>query len=238
MIRKSITCLFLLLTVVASAGVPIDVNQGDSLSSFQWSVKDLSASELKAIEGLFKVDTIVDCTMNRMLGKSYPKDGCCVSRCDLRYLILPHYDGKGTIRIGEMVCNRAIANELVDLFKTLFLQEYPIERMVLIDNYEADDVKSMEANNTSCFNYRRVAGSCKLSRHSYAMAIDINPLYNPYVKGNYVSPKTGKPYVSRSKTFPYKLTRNDIVYRILHDKYGFTWGGEWRSCKDYQHFEK
>ena len=110
--------------------------------------------------------------------------------------------------------------------------------MELIDNYDGDDIKSMESNNTSSFNYRVVAGSKKLSRHAYGMAIDINPLYNPYIKGTYVSPESGKPYVNRTKKFKYKLCSGDIVYKILHDKYGFTWGGAWRSCKDYQHYEK
>ena len=97
-------------------------------------------------------------------------------------------------------------------------------------------------NNTSCFNYRRVAGSKTLSYHSQGKAIDINPLYNPCVKrlhngSTSVSPKTGRAYSNRSKTFKYKIDHNDLVYKLFK-KHGFTWGGDWKSLKDYQHFEK
>lgn len=228
----------MLAVTKVSAAKPYSAKQGDCLSDYVWDETAITPGDLKQIEAIFAIDTIADCTMERMLGKSYPQEGCVVSRADLRYLILPHYDGKGSLKIGEMVCNKAVAKEFLDVFKQLFRKKYPIERMELIDNYDADDIRSMEANNTSCFNFRRVAGSTKLSRHSYGMAIDINPLYNPYVKGSYVSPVSGKPYVNRANSFPYKLTRTDAAYKLLHDKYGFTWGGAWRSCKDYQHFEK
>lgn len=239
MIARSITLLLVaFLSTVASATVPKTIAQGDDLSCFSWNADKITFADLESLNLLFSIDTIADVTMARMVGKSYPEKGCEISRSDLCYLILPHYDGKGAIRIGEMVCNKAIAGELTALFKELFRHKYPIERMVLIDNYDADDIKSMEANNTSCFNYRTVAGSRKLSRHALGMAIDINPLYNPYVKGSYVSPESGKPYINRRKNFKHKLYKGDIVYQILHDKYGFTWGGTWRSCKDYQHYEK
>ena len=239
MIARGIT-LFLVafLSTVASATAPKTIAQGDDLSCFSWSADRITEADLESLNLLFSIDTIADATMARMVGKSYPEKGCEILRSDLRYLILPHYDGKGAIRIGEMVCNKAIAGELTALFKELFRHKYPIERMVLIDNYDADDIKSMEANNTSCFNYRLVEGTRKLSRHAYGMAIDINPLYNPYVKGIYVSPKGGAPYVNRAKEFPYKITLQDIAYKLLCRKYGFRWGGAWRSSKDYQHFEK
>ena len=98
--------------------------------------------------------------------------------------------------------------------------------MRLIDDYGANDEKSMAANNTSAFNYRVISGTTKLSNHSYGMAIDINPRINPWVKGNKVSPANGKVYKQK----------NDTAYKIFK-KYGFSWGGEWRSSKDYQHFE-
>ena len=33
------------------------------------------------------------------------------------------------------------------------------------------------------------------------------------------------------------IDRNDLCYRLFV-KHGFTWGGSWRSLKDYQHFER
>jgi hypothetical protein len=214
----------------------LSINQGDDLSAFYWDAKKENASKFDSV---FKAEPLSDSTLTRMMGKSYPgEDKCEVSIRNLRYLIIPHYDGNGAIRIGELVCHKKASDDFLYLFKELFKHKYPIERMVLIDDYDGDDSKSMAANNTSSFNYRVIAGTDKLSRHAFGMAIDINPLYNPYVKGTFVSPESGEPYVNRGKEFKYKISRKDLVYKILHDKFGFTWGGDWENCKDYQHFEK
>lgn len=189
----------------------------------------------------FSIDTISDAVFQRMLGKSYKYD-CTVARADLRYLRIMHYDGKGREVQGELVCNKLIANDLLEIFKELHKQHYPIEQVRLIDDYDSDDERSMQANNTSCFNYRAIAGSTKLSKHSQGLAIDINPLYNPCVRHRKdgklsVEPQNGRPYANRKKSFPYKIDKNDLCYRLF-TKHGFKWGGEWRSLKDYQHFER
>lgn len=212
----------------------LNINQGDDLTAFYWDAKKENTNKFDSV---FKAEPLSDSTVHRMIGNSYPED-CEVSISDLRYLIIPHYDGKGAIRIGELVCHKKASDDFLYLFKELFKHKYPIERMVLIDEYDGDDSKSMAANNTSSFNYRNINGTDKLSRHAFGMAIDINPLYNPYIKGTFVSPESGAPYVNRSKEFKYKISRKDLVYKILHDNLGFTWGGDWENCKDYQHFEK
>jgi hypothetical protein len=58
------------------------------------------------------------------------------------------------------------------------------------------------------------------------------------VKGDYISPKSSEQFVNRDKSFKYMLEHGDLIYKILHDKFGFTWGGDWEKCKDYQHYEK
>ena len=188
----------------------------------------------------FQIEEISDELFKRMYGKSF-KENCTVPREDLRYLTIPHYTLEGDVVMGEMVVNKAIADDIIDIFKTLFNAKYPIERMVLIDDYNADDRASMSANNTSSFNFRVVAGSKNLSKHAYGMAVDVNPRYNPYVKngknGLYVSPKNGTEYADRSKNFPYKIDTEDLCYKEFI-KHGFIWGGAWNSMKDYQHFEK
>ena len=99
----------------------------------------------------------------------------------------------------------------------------------------------MADNNTSCFNYRVIAGTSKLSNHSYGMAIDINPFFNPYVtfpNGEpHASPTGSEYYIDRDKDFAYKITTDDLAYKLFTE-HGFTWGGNWKSSKDYQHFEK
>ena len=112
----------------------------------------------------------------------------------------------------------------------------------MIDEYDGDDLASMEDNNTSCFNYRPVEGTSSLSKHALGLAIDINPFYNPYITYNKdgsekISPANASVYADRTASFPYKIDENDLCYQLFKE-HGFTWGGHWNSCKDYQHFQK
>lgn len=182
-----------------------------------------------------------DSVFVRMQGKSYPK-GCLVSRGDLRYVRLLYVGFDGKRHMGELVCNKAIAADVVCIFKTLYENRYPVESVRLIDDFDASDERSMRANNTSCFCYRVVKGSRKLSAHARGMALDINPLYNPCVRRvasgqTLVQPHTASRYANRQTDFPYKINLQDLAYRTFV-KHGFRWGGAWRSVKDYQHFEK
>lgn len=184
--------------------------------------------------------TINDSIFKRIYGHSF-KRNCTVPRSQLRYLKVLHYTIDGKIQLGEIICNKTIANDLLDIFRNLYNAKYPIERMILIDEFDANDLRSMEANNTACFNFRPMTGAKKLSNHALGKAIDINPLYNPYVKhtanGTIVKPLAGKPYIHREKSFNYKIDHNDLCYKEFI-KHGFQWGGAWKSLKDYQHFEK
>lgn len=188
----------------------------------------------------FEAVEIPDHIWEQMQGKTY-KPNADIGRKDLRYLRLLHWDYDERIHLGEMICNAAIAHELVDIFRQLYQAHYPIQRMVLPDNYGADDESQMRANNSSCFCYRPISGTKKLSKHALGLAVDLNTLYNPYVgmrNGKpFLEPSTAKAYTDRSKTFKYKIDQNDLAYRLF-TSYGYTWGGSWQTRKDYQHFEK
>ena len=189
----------------------------------------------------FSIQTIPDSVFRRMQGRSLP-EGCIVSRADLRYLRLSHFDAEQKEHVGEMVCNKAIADDIVEIFRELYRQKYPIQRIRLMDDYEADDERAMRDNNTSSFCYRRISGSAKLSKHATGMAVDINTLYNPYVRTGkdgrrIVEPATAVKYVDRRKSFPYKIVKGDLLYQLFL-QHGFKWGGSWRTVKDWQHFEK
>jgi len=178
---------------------------------------------------------------NRIYGKSL-KEGARIDTADLRYLRLLHYTLGGEIRKGELICNKGISKDLTEIFKALYDARYPIESLVLIDEFDADDERSMSANNSSCFCYRAVNnGSGKLSAHSRGLAVDINPRYNPCVRmrdgKQQVEPANGSGFVDRSKAFPHKIDEKDLAYKLF-TRHGFTWGGHWSSLKDYQHFEK
>lgn len=162
-------------------------------------------------------------------------------RSELRYLRGLHRNLAGETLLGELVCNEAISGDLLEIFRALYDAAYPIERMVLIDEYDAQDGPSIRANNSSAFNFRFIAGTGVLSNHSRGMAVDINPLYTPYVKTNggrtVVAPAEAAPYAERKRDFPYKIAEDAPCCREFL-RHGFTWGGHWKSLKDYQHFEK
>ena len=237
--------LLLSLTLVASlflGALSRDDAGVDALRRWQAGVV-VTAKAVNAIgeQNCFCALPLSDEVFNRMRGKSYPQN-CNISRDELRYVKLLHKNINGQIVIGEMVVNKAIAADVVEIFRKLYKASYPIERMVLIDNYDADDERSMRDNNTSSFCYRQVKNTNKLSAHSRGMAVDVNTLYNPYYKDlkngtRMVQPSTASRYCDRSKNFPYKITKGDLCYRLFIEK-GFQWGGSWKSCKDFQHFEK
>lgn len=177
---------------------------------------------------------------SRIKGKSY-KDNDEIPLSDLRYVKVLYWGFDNETHEGELIVNKAIAEDIIEIFKELYEIKYPIERMILVDEYDADDNTSMAANNSSAFNYRNIDGTDRISVHSYGLAIDINPLYNPYVRyrdgKEIVTPVNGIEYADRELDCPYYIKACDPLYEAFV-KRGFTWGGEWKNSKDYQHFEK
>lgn len=243
---KTITLFLTLTFILALSLCYANVNgatKGQNALAHWKAGERVKAADVKkfGIDRCFVADTISDAVFSRMWKKSY-KANCTVPRSDLRYVKVLHYTLDGKIQIGELVCDKDIAKDLIEIFRALYDAKYPIERMVLVDEYNAEDEPSMTANNTSCFNFRFVSGTKKLSNHSRGRAIDINTRYNPYVKKRsdgtvHVEPAVGRPYIDRSKTFNYKIEHNDLCYKLFR-QHGFEWGGDWKSVKDYQHFEK
>ena len=190
-------------------------------------------------ESGFWVSEIDDATFARIKGKSY-KDDCPIPLEDLRYLHVLHKDLQGITHGGELICNVYIASDVLEIFRALFLADYPVERVRLVDEYDADDETSMRDNNSSCFNFRFISHTTRISKHGLGLAVDINTLYNPYVKtakGKLtIEPATAGKYTDRSKKFPYKIEKGDLCYKLFTER-GFEWGGEWKTVKDYQHFE-
>ncbi|MFA5445264.1 MAG: M15 family metallopeptidase [Bacteroidales bacterium] len=201
---------------------------------------DVSEWSEQEIRDCFYAQEISDDVFARMDGKSFKAD-CTTKRSDLRYIRILHVGFDGQTRVGELVANKKIAQDFVDIFYELYLNRYPLEKVVLVDEYGADDNLSMADNNTSSFNFRRVVGTSNLSRHALGMAIDVNPLYNPWVyelDGEaIVDPPGGAPYVDRSVDCPYIIDHDDLFYQLLI-QHGFTWGGDWATEMDYQHFSK
>jgi hypothetical protein len=192
------------------------------------------------IDKCFAAEPIPDGVWQRMQGKTY-KENPYIGRDDLRHIRALHWDYDKQMHVGEMIVNREIADRVVSILRQLFDAKYPIQRMLLPDVYDADDETQMRDNNSSCFCYRAIAGSTKLSKHARGLAIDINTLYNPYYKDRddgtrFIQPATAADYCDRTWDFPYKIDHDDLCFRLFTEA-GFEWGGDWTSCKDFQHFE-
>ncbi len=175
-------------------------------------------------------------TRERMSGVSW-HPGCPVGFGELRLLTVTHWGFDGEVHRGRLVVNRDAAAAMLGAMRSLYRLGYPIRRMRLVDAYGADDHRSMDADNTSAFNCRFVAGSGGVwSEHAYGRALDLNPLENPYVTASgYVSPPAGAPYKDRSLRAKGLIHRGGRVVRAFA-AVGWEWGGDWPWPKDYQHF--
>ena len=204
------------------------------------NISDTEADGAGIIDDVnFFAKDIPDKVWKNMQGKSYPKD-CTVEKKDLRYVHVLYVDFGGRTCEGELIVNKVIAQDIVEIFWELYQAQYPIEKIALIDEYDGDDELSMEDNNTSAFNYRMIEGTDIVSQHGKGLAVDINPFYNPQVKeteaGLVILPEDADAYVDRSADFMYKIDHDDLCYKLFTE-HGFTWGGDWNTTKDYQHFE-
>ena len=216
----------------------------DTTVLLEWQAgKTVSLEVIEAFGGVdkcFAADPIPDEVWQRMQDKTY-KENPYIQRSDLRHIRALHWDYDEKIHIGEMVCNKLIADKVARILRQLFDTKYPIQRMLLPDVYGADDETQMRDNNSSCFCYRAIAGTTKLSKHARGLAVDINTLYNPYYKdredgSRFIQPATAAEYCDRTKEFPYKIDHEDLCFRLFTEA-GFEWGGDWTTCKDFQHFE-
>ncbi len=194
--------------------------------------------EENSMDEVFEVSAIPESVLNKMRGKSIPLENQNdVDVNNLSYLKITYWGFDDKTHIGEMIVNKEVAQEILDIFKEVYKEKYPIEKIKLIDEYNANDEESMENNNTSAFCYRKIANTNKLSEHSLGVAIDVNPLYNPYIVGEYVSPVNAGRFVDRDIDEKGVIKKGDVLYNAFI-KRGWTWGGEWSGKKDYQHFEK
>ncbi|WP_372506476.1 M15 family metallopeptidase [Mycobacterium noviomagense] len=172
------------------------------------------------------------------LGASWRPD-CPVEPGQLRRVAVNHIGMDGQTHRGELIVNEELVAEVIAVFDQLYQQRFPIEKIRTVDHYPAAaDELSMEDNNTSAFNCRRIRGSVDWSLHAYGRAIDLNPLLNPSVdpSGTF-EPTNAVAYLDRSRTDPGMLHDGDPATHVFTDR-GWRWGGYWKSPIDYQHFER
>jgi D-alanyl-D-alanine carboxypeptidase len=163
--------------------------------------------------------------------------GCPVAPLDLRTIRLSYWGFDGRTHVGKLVVNRRVTRDVVTVFRRLHAARFPIRRMVPVSAYRGRDDASMEADNTSGFNCRSAVGSTTgaWSMHAYGLAVDVNPVENPYLLGGRVLPPAGRRYLDRSRRRRGMAVERGVLVAAFADV-GWRWGGRWTGSPDYQHF--
>jgi hypothetical protein len=163
------------------------------------------------------------------------REDCPLHFSDLLLLTLTYWDFDGEVAAGQLAINAAVAEDVITAFEGLFEIGFPIERLQLVDD-DGDDKAAMAANVTSGFNCRYVDGTDRWSNHAFGLAVDINPLINPWAREDNVLPLEGEPYTNRELDLPGMINLGDQAITVFQEV-GWTWGGTWQSA-DYMHFSK
>ena len=169
------------------------------------------------------------------LGSSW-RPGCPVAPDDLRLLRLSYWGFDGQPHVGSLVVAASVTAAVTEVFRTLYDQRFPIRGMETVDVYGGDDNASMAVDNTSAFNCRPAVaeGPPHWSTHAYGLAVDVNPVENPYLLGGKVLPPGGEAFVDRSVYRPGMAVAGGVLTSAF-SAVGWGWGGVWDS-PDYQHF--
>lgn len=186
-----------------------------------------------------KINAIPSDIQKKMIGNSW-HEGCPIGLDDLAYLKVSYWGFDNKSHMGEIIIHKSLASETLTIFKELFQIKYPIQEMKLYDDYGViNNIGQFGKHNDTVGFYCRppANGSSKFSEHAYGIAIDINPLNNPYVKGNIFWPFESKNFIDRSKNQKNMIQVDSKIFRIF-TQHGWEWGGLWKNEKDYMHFQK
>ena len=165
------------------------------------------------------------------------RPGCPVAPGQLRLVRLRVWGFDGHSRLGRLVVHARVTGGVVAVFRRLYQARFPIRRMAPVSAYGGSDDASMAADNTSGFNCRAAVGSAsrRWSAHAYGLAIDVNPVENPYLLRGKVLPPAGRAFVDRTRRRPGMAGAGGVLVRAFAAA-GWEWGGLWRGSPDYQHF--
>lgn len=216
LLKNSSLTIFLFLTTF------INAQQNQQLTIYSPDKEQSAAVQKIMIDADYTFD-------EALRGSSIPSS--VKNKLDL--VSVKYYGFDGKLHQGQIIVNKEIANDIVEIFKVIEKTKFPVEKVVPIVEYNWSDEKSMNDNNTSSFNYRFISGSRILSMHANGLAIDINPKQNPYVK-NGTSIPAGSEYKLQNMG---TIEPDSKIVKVFKEK-GWTWGGDWKSLKDYQHFQK
>jgi hypothetical protein len=168
--------------------------------------------------------------------------GCPVGLSDLRLLTVSYHDFAGRTQTGQLVVNRTAAAPLARAFAQLYRLHFPIRHMRLADAYGPRRDRPRDGDVSGSFECREAVpspctggrGTGTWSMHAFGLAVDINPVENPYVGCGQSRDPTAVRFRDRSRHRRGMVTRRAIA---AFGSIGWGWGGAWAgSTKDYMHF--
>lgn len=193
------------------------------------------ATRKPSSEYVFHIGPITTAQASQMTGVSW-HSGCPVQPSELRKVYVAYHGFDGKRHIGQLIVNQSVAEAVVKVFRTLFALRFPIHEMRPVEAYGGSDFQSIEHDNTSSFNCRLATGSTNWSQHAYGLAIDLDPLENPYLSNGQTVHSGSEKYLDRSQHFPGMIHHGDGVYQAFRS-IGWGWGGDWSgTTQDLQHF--
>ena len=188
----------------------------------------------------FSISKLSESRIRQIINSNSWSPDCPVSIDMLREVHILHKDFNGVTKKGILIVNYIVAINTLNIFKNLFLLEFPIEKAIPIEQYDCSDYHSMADNNSSGFNCRKISNTDKWSSHSYGMAIDINPIQNPCITINEnagnaeILPSNGSKYLNRKFI---RLGMVESIVKIFSENQFTVWGGDWNNPLDYHHFQ-
>jgi D-alanyl-D-alanine carboxypeptidase len=168
--------------------------------------------------------------------------GCPVGLSDLRVLTVSYRGFDGRTHTGQIITNRQAAAPLATVFHQLYRLHFPIRHMRLADMYGPARSRPADGDVSGSFECRQAVpspcvggrGTGSWSMHAYGLAVDLNPVENPYVGCGQSRDPASAPYRNRSRHRRGMVTPGVVAaFRSI----GWGWGGSWTgSTKDYMHF--
>jgi len=179
--------------------------------------------------------TVVDPAPEQVIVRSTWQVGCPVEKDDLAWIRMTYWGFDDARHSGELLVNRSVADDLIDVFRRLYRLRFPIESMGIATLSDLDAPPTGDGNVTGSFACRPVRGGTEYSQHAFGLALDLNPFQNPYRRGDLVLPELASAYLDRGWQRPGMITPRGPAVRAFAS-IGWGWGGGWSGLKDYQHF--
>ncbi|SEB90820.1 D-alanyl-D-alanine carboxypeptidase [Nocardioides exalbidus] len=199
----------------------------------RWTLPD----DVRMLPGTGFASRVVSPAPRRVIARSTWQEGCPVAASDLAWVRVVFWGFDAQRHTGELLVNSAVADDLVQVFRTLYRVRFPQERLAIARTYDPDAPSTGDGNETSAFVCRPSTGATYFSQHAYGLAIDIDSFQNPYQKGDVVLPELASSYLRRDRVRAGMITPDGPVVRAFA-RIGWEWGGSWRSSKDYMHFSQ